>query len=353
MKTVVLGGGFAGVRCAQELSKNGRSDVALIDRKDYFELPFAQLAALIEPQAIGARSRYPYSSFLSAAFIQGQAETVTEDAVILSDGRRVEYGTLIIATGSSYRAFPIGKPVSETAMGARNAFFVSENARLAAAAGILIVGGGPVGVELAGEIGGRYPEKRIRLVHGTDRLLGYLGPRAGKEALRQLERLGVEVILNERLSRDGDGPYRSALSGDPYPADLTYECLGAYANTAFMKERFPGSLDARGMILVDRGFSVRDAENVYAIGDCAAIDEAKLAIFAEVHGAFLARRLIGAARGSKAPGYAPRKTISIVPIGRRDGVVQPRLGWPIRGMAVRMKTRDFFIGKYRRLHGAD
>jgi len=351
LKILILGGGFAGVRCAQSLSRNPDFEVCLIDRKDYFKLSLAQLAALVDPITIGERSRYPYSSFLKSSFLQGEVRAVDDGTVALAEGKRIEYEILVVATGSSYESFPIGKPQAETRLSDRNAFFLSENRRLSLAKSVLIIGGGPVGVELAGEIANRRPGMKICLAHGNDHLLNYLRPRTGEKAHRILTKLGVEVVLNERLLPDGSDRYRSSVSGKAYAADLVFNCVGTVVNTAFMRERFSGSMDGRNLLLVDRNFLVRDTENIYAIGDCAAVDEAKLAIFADSHGEFLARHVSAVAKNKKTSGYAPRKTISVVPIGRNDGIVQLPFGNLIEKYVIRMKTRDFFIGKYRKSHG--
>jgi NADH dehydrogenase FAD-containing subunit len=351
MKVVILGGGFAGVRCAQDLSKDNDFEVTLIDRKDYFELSFAQIAALVDPLTIGEKSRYLYSSFLKAPFIQAEVTTVEEDMVLLSDGRRINYEILVVATGSSYRSFPIGKPIAETKLSDRNAFFVSENSHLISAKEILIIGGGPVGVELAGEIASRYSDKKIFLAHGNDRLLNFLRPSSGKKALRILSKLGVDVVLNDRLVPDGIGRYRSIKSSKVYMTDLAFNCIGTMNNTAFMREHFSNSMDERNLLMVGAEFLVRNTKNIYAIGDCAAIDEAKLAIFANSHGEFLSKHLIALSKKRKVTFYALRKTIAIVPIGRKEGVVEIPFGKLIKKLLIEYKTKDFFIDKYRKSHG--
>jgi len=68
---------------------------------------------------------------------------------------------------------------------------------------IIIVGGGAVGVELAGEIIYKYPMKKITIVHSHDRLIERLDSSVGKKALKWLEERGVKasLLLQSRLIR--------------------------------------------------------------------------------------------------------------------------------------------------------
>jgi NADH dehydrogenase FAD-containing subunit len=67
-----------------------------------------------------------------------------------------------------------------------------------AADSILIIGGGPVGVELAGEIVVDFPTKKVTLIQSGDRLIDFLGPKASEKTLKWLQSRNVEVILNDR-----------------------------------------------------------------------------------------------------------------------------------------------------------
>ncbi|RPJ05498.1 MAG: FAD-binding protein, partial [Spirochaetaceae bacterium] len=143
IKVVIIGGGFAGVDCAMNLSKNGQFDLILIDKKDYFEITYAQFAALIEPEHVGKKSRFPYTSFLKTMFIQNTVKSVFKDRVIFENNDFIDYDILVIAAGSSYNSFPIGKPTEQLSLNERNSFFASENAKLSRADRIVIIGGGP------------------------------------------------------------------------------------------------------------------------------------------------------------------------------------------------------------------
>lgn len=95
----------------------------------------------------------------------------------------------------------------------------TENEKLKAAKSVLIVGGGPTGVELAGEIVTDFPDKKVTLVHGGARLLEFVGEKAGAKALPWLESKGVTVILNDKLE---------VTKGTPPVANVTSPSHGAH-----------------------------------------------------------------------------------------------------------------------------
>jgi NADH dehydrogenase FAD-containing subunit len=350
-KIVVLGGGFAGVRCAQLLCAAPGNEVTLVDRKDYFEISFAQLAALIEPDKFGIRSRFTYKSFLKCDYINRNVLNVTRNQVLFEDNQSMDFDILIIATGSSYRTFSIGKPDSQLSLEERNAYFLKEHTKLEQSQKIVIIGGGPVGVELAGEIAFKYPGKNVVLVHGNSRILEFLSEKGSRLATGQLRTLGVEIILNEKLEMLEEHRFQSVSSKTIYTADLFYNCIGSKANTGFLANEFKSSLNDRGLIRVDDQFKVVNTENIYAIGDCTDTPEAKLGLLAIQHGELLAMNLIKLGRGQSPVKYNIKKPLTLVPIGRESGVVQLPFGILTNKVLIRIKTKDFFIKRYSKLLG--
>jgi NADH dehydrogenase FAD-containing subunit len=350
-KVIIIGGGFAGVRCAELLCTNPDYEVTLVDRKDYFEISFAQLAALIEPENFGVRSRFTYTSFLKCDYINRNVQNVTRNQVLFEDNQSIDYDILIIATGSSYRTFSIGKPDSQLSLEERNTYFLNEHAKLEQSQKIVIIGGGPLGVELAGEIASKYPGKQVVLVHGNNRILEFLSEKGSRLATAQLRAMGVEVILNDKLEKLDEHRFQSVSSKTIYTAELFYNCIGSKANTGFLSNEFESSLNDRGLIRVDDHFKVMNTENIYAIGDCTDIPEAKLGLLAIQHGELLAKNLIKLAHGQSPVRYNIKKPVILVPIGRENGVVQLPFGILTNKVLIRIKTKDFFIKRYSKLLG--
>ena len=157
---LIIGGGFAGVSVAQALVKKGIK-AALVDQKDYFEVTFANLRNLAAPQVTRDKSRKKYTDFISGKFIQNRIVELSENKARFEDNTEIVFKRVVIASGSRYPSMSVAK--SNLAMGIqeRNAEFNEFHRQLNDAYNILIVGGGIVGVELAGEIAYSFPDKKV------------------------------------------------------------------------------------------------------------------------------------------------------------------------------------------------
>ena len=134
---------------------------------------------------------------------------------------------------------------------------------------ILIVGGGPTGVELVGEIAVDFPEKKVTLVHRGTRLLEFVGSKASQKALDWLISKKVEVLLDQSLNLDSitDGVYQTS-KGETIRADCHFLCMGKPVGSSWLTETFlKDSLDAHGRLMVDQHLRVRGHKNVFGIGD--------------------------------------------------------------------------------------
>lgn len=196
--------------------------ITLIDPKDYVEVPFAALRALMDPVGFGRTVRAPIARQFDVDHVQAKLVELRQDTALLDDGRETAFDYAVLATGSTIRGFDGLKVAERTSQAEREAELAAEHDGLAGAADVVIVGGGPIGVELAGEITTVYPDKRVTQTHATDRLLPALGKGASRKAQRVLERRGVRVLLGQRATAEpGAGPVRlssgetRARSGGP------------------------------------------------------------------------------------------------------------------------------------------
>ena len=208
---VVLGGGYGGINAAKAL--DDVAEVTLIDPTDAFVHNVAAWRALVEPEWLD-RIFLPYEHLLAhGRFVRDRAVAVDGRRVTLASGDVLEPDYLVIATGSSY---PFPAKLEEPDVASARAEVRAAHEALLAADRALIVGAGPAGLELAGEIKSFYPDKHVTLADiSEDILTGPYDKPLRDELRRQLEELGIELRLGSALTRAaerraGDARRRSA-----------------------------------------------------------------------------------------------------------------------------------------------
>jgi apoptosis-inducing factor 2 len=321
---LIIGGGFGGVAVAQKLSENG-VDVTLVDRKNYFEVTFATLRNVADPKSVGNRSRKLYSDFIEGTFIQTSVESMNDKEAKLTNGDIIRFKQAIIASGSRYPSLSLAKSNNAFDYAERNQEMLDEHQTLASANSVLVIGGGHVGVEFAGEISSAFPDKEITLAHASSTLLDQSKPKAQRLALEQLTAKGVTVKFNRRFAKDG-GVYRCSISDEILQPDVAYVCVGMIPNTEFLQAELPEILDAKGLIKVDSFMKVEGYENLYALGDCSTLDSRKHGYLASVQGASLADALLKSAQGKKSKPYKNPIAVVVTPTGTDSGIASLPFG---------------------------
>ncbi|KAK9283736.1 hypothetical protein L1049_011986 [Liquidambar formosana] len=231
------------------------------NRKDYFEISWASLRAMVEP-SFAERSVINHSDYLTNGHIvTSTAVNITESEVLTAQGDLIAYDYLVVATGhmESFSRTRIEK-LSQ---------YQEEFKKIKSANSILIIGGGPTGVELAGEIVVDFPDKKVTLVHRGPRLLEFIGSKASNKALNWLTSKKVEVIFQQSvdLNSVSDGIYHTS-GGETITADCHFLCTGKPLSSAWLKETvLKNRLDMHGRLKVDEHLRVRGHENIFAIGD--------------------------------------------------------------------------------------
>jgi NADH dehydrogenase FAD-containing subunit len=322
---VVIGGGYAGVRLARRL--DGTARVTLVDRKEVFFHRIASLRAGVHPDWT-ATPFIPYDRLLRHGQVAvGKAIRIdtARRQVVLATGERLPYDVVVIATGADYPepARFVGGTTEEAAKA-----FAGHQRNIAAAGHVLVVGGGPSGIELSAEIRLARPDARVTLAHSGPALLHSTGSgRAGRKALAWLESHGVEVRLNSFMAPGNDfGTYRDSR-GEVIAADLSFWATGITPNTFWLRMAGHGDwLNASGHVKVDRSLRVDGRPDVFAVGDVndatelkitpAALAQADLAVWN------IRAHLNSSGRHRKEPRlYRPvHRTPLIVPFGPADGL---------------------------------
>lgn len=322
---VVIGGGYAGVRLAKRL--DGTARVTLVDRKEVFFHRVASLRA-------GVRPEWTHTPFIPYDRLLRQGRVITgkvlridtaERQVVLATGERLPYDVVVIATGADYPepARFCGTTSEEAAKS-----FAEHQRGVATAEHILVVGGGPSGVELSAELRLARPDARVTLAHSGPALLDLTGSeRPGRRALAWLESHDVEVRLGSFISPGNDyGTYRDAR-GTVLRADLSFWATGTTPNTLWLRLSGHGDwLNGSGHVKVDRTLRVEGRPDVFAVGDVNDITELKITPAALAQADIAAHNIRAYFQGSGRHRREPRsyrplqRTPLIVPFGPADGM---------------------------------
>ncbi|KAL5568654.1 hypothetical protein UlMin_025229 [Ulmus minor] len=345
-RVVVVGGGIAGSLLARSLQDY--ANVVLVGQKEYFEITWASLRGMVEP-TFAERIVVNHSDYLTNVQIVSSAATnVTDTEVITADGHSLAYHYLVIATG---HAESVPRERDE-----RLGYYRKENEKIKSANSILIVGGGPTGVQLAAEIVTDFPEKKVTLVHRGQRLLEFIGTKASQKALDWLVSKKVEVLLDQSvdLNNTSNGVIQTS-KGEIIQADCHFVCTGKPIGSSWLKETvLSDSIDIHGRLTVDENLRVRGHKNVFAIGDITDIKELKQGYLAQTHAQMALKNLkllLMGGNESKLGKYKPSSDIAIVTLGRKAGVFQfpfMTLSGYIPG---KLKSGDLFVGSTRQTLG--
>lgn len=280
-RVVVVGGGYAGITVAKAL--DDEADVVLVEPRDTFVHHIGALRALVDP-AFAPTIFMPLDRLLANGRVVGErAARVDAGRVVLASGEELAADYVVLATGSRY-PYP-AKPETELAEHAL-ARLHEGHAALAAAGRALIVGAGPVGLELAGEIRSAFPEVRITIVDAADDILeGPYAPALRAELRAQLEALGVELLLGaplEALPSIAPGTLAPVAArtaaGRDVSADVWFRCFGVTPVSDYLGADLAPTRTPEGFIAVTPELRVVGEERVFALGDVSDADRKMAAI---------------------------------------------------------------------------
>ncbi|MEV8468854.1 FAD-dependent oxidoreductase [Fluviibacterium sp. DFM31] len=367
-RLLVVGGGYVGCDVARRLDRV--MDVTLVEPKPAFLHAPAMIRALVEPGLLQAAT-IPYDNLLrQGRVMRGRVASLHTQGATLADGSEISSDFTLVATGSSY-ALPFKSSADDI-----EAFLAAHWAlsrRIAQARHIVIIGAGPVGTELAGEIAAARPGTNVTLVVAAPRPMPHHADRLGRALLQRLQRLGVEVVKH-RTAPDispGSGVRNGPVvlsDGREIEADLVLPALGAQPRTDLLAD-VPGiRLDDSGRVITDAWLrpSPTVLPGLFTGGDMAATGDAMTIVATLRQTPYLAK-ILRVAAGGRLPDtltpYTPwRDAPMLVPTGRRLGAshlpLPKTLAWvaTMRGpgdVLTRLaKGNDLFVGKYRRQLGA-
>lgn len=167
---------------------------------------------------------------------------------------------------------------------------VTDNGKIKSSESVLIIGGGPTGVELAAEIAVDYPEKKVTLVHRGSRLLDFIDQKASKKCLDWLTSKKVDVLFQQSVDlkslSDTEKFYKTS-AGETITADCHFVCIGKPLSSSWLHDTIlKESLDTKGRVMVEKDLRVKGYNNIFAIGD---ITDIPVSLHLKLHARYASR----------------------------------------------------------------
>ena len=299
MKVVIAGAGFGGLKLARLLSNKPGFEVILIDRFNYhqFQPLFYQVAtAGLDASNISFPLRKVFQKSRNVRIRLAEIREVrAAENLLTTHEETISYDVLVLATGAdtnffgnaelAAHAFPMKSTVEALQIRHRllqlfeRAHLEKDPVALQRMMNIVVVGGGPTGVEVSGALAEMkqyvlpkdYPEldfskMNIYLLEGADKTLAAMREKSSARSGAYLEKLGVK-LMTRTLVKNYDGKEVELQSGEKIPAATVIWAAGIKGN---VPAGIDPSLIARGnRIKTDRFCRVLGSENIYAIGDLA------------------------------------------------------------------------------------
>ncbi len=382
---VVIGASFAGLTVTSNLLKtilppltqgDKQFKVTLVNPAEDFYWKIGAPRTVVNPASLPAEktiipigpafSKYPAEQF---QFIKAYASSIDANtrAVKLSTGQSVKYDTLVICSGTHFRTnIWSTTPGSE----ALKAALEDMHNRIPSAETILVAGGGPAGVETAGELGELYGNKKdITLLSGTKNLLNRLNNKnVGKDAESRLTKMGVKVVHGVQVTashEEGGKEIIQLSNGETKTVDVYIEAIGDKPNSSFVPKEW---LSEKGQVKTDSQtlrLDVPGVTGVYCYGTVASYSDGSIAdvMFAkkailetlrsDLSGTSESHLISYYVTTNHSPEPGPRtknvykkitSDMQFVPLGSQQGV-GIAFGWKLPSFMVRMaKSKDFMIG---------
>jgi NADH dehydrogenase len=358
-RVVIIGGGFGGLQLAKGL-RDSDFQVVMLDKQNYhaFQPLFYQVAtAGLDPGSVAYPFRKIFSDYDNFFFRMTEVLSIeAQNKMIHSTIGELTYDFLILATGATSNYFGL-KSIEERAMPMKSvsealdirslllqnfekAILSDDINERESLMSVIIVGGGPTGVELAGAISELrrdilpkdYPDLDVRamdihLIEANDRLLKSMSEQSSNKAKEALDDMGVDVWLETRVT-DYDGKNATTSDGRKLSGSMLIWAAG-------VKAVVPNGIDASaikgGRMSVNEFNQIIGYENIFAIGDAAIMVSEEfpqghpmVAQPAMQQGKLLARNLKRLKEGKSMLAFKYKDLGSMATIGRNKAVTEMR-----------------------------
>ncbi|MFI9502996.1 NAD(P)/FAD-dependent oxidoreductase [Nocardia sp. NPDC052566] len=335
-RVVIIGSGFGGLFGARHLA-HADVDVTLISKTSthlFQPLLYQVATGILSVGEIAPATRLVLRKQKNAQVLLGEVididlerKTVTHELLNLKTV--TPFDSLIVATGAQqsyfgndqFATYAPGMKTIDDALELRGRILGAfEGAELATSQEMrdrlltfVVIGAGPTGVELAGQIAeladrtleGTFTnidprDARVILIEGAGAVLGPMGPKLGGKAKRRLEKMGVEIQLNALVTnvdahgvtvKDSDGTVRRIESScKVWSAGVQASPLGK-----MLAERSDGTqVDRAGRVIVEPDLTIKGHPNVFVVGDLMSVPDVPGQAQGAIQGATYAAKAIKA-----------------------------------------------------------
>lgn len=360
-RIIILGGGFAGVKCARTLRKLLPSEyqIVLFNRENHmvFHPLLAEVAsAAIQPKDVAAPLRQlltgvicrteevlivdPARSLIEYEAYDGKRRQMKFDHLVVSCGNTANLGLIPGMDDHAYALKTVGDALALQAhvMEQMEKAEVCEDKALKEwYLSFIVVGGGFSGVEVAGEINDLVRRSRrffhnidesdinVTIIHSRDSILPEVSPSLREFARAKMEANGVEIILNTQAT--AATPDGVALKNGDFVCGGTIVCtIGTTTLPVINRLEVPKE---RGRLVTAPDMSLPDYPNIWAIGDCAAVINAldgqlcpPVGQFAERQGGQVAKNIAARIEGRPTAPFSYKMRGSLCSIGGHSAVAE-------------------------------
>jgi NADH:ubiquinone reductase (H+-translocating) len=355
-RVVIVGAGFGGLSCARALSRAG-VDITLIDRQNYhcFQPLLYQVAtAALSPADVAWPIRHILRRQNNATVFMTEVIGIDASAqLVTTKAGPFPFDFLVIATGATHSYFghdswagfaPGLKRIEDATRVRRSILSAFEQAEITddhnerrKLLTFVIVGGGPTGVEMAGAIAEVARQtlardfrridprtSKIVLVEASPRLLPAFSERHSRYAHDALTAMGVEILTSTLVT--GCDAHGVDLEHGRIDAGSVVWAAGVMASPA--ADWLAASHDRAGRITVGPDLSLPGHENIFVIGDTAAVNDAAghpvpgLAAAAKQMGIYAGRLIAARLSDRTLPPFRYKNLGLLATVGRRSAVVE-------------------------------
>lgn len=340
-KVVVIGGGFAGIAAIKKLQKTlPHAEITLISNKSYFEyypaLYKLVTGALAIEVSVPLINIFPKRVAIREAVFQ--SVDLEKQTMLLTTGETIIYDYAVLALGSETNFFNIPglpehsfsfKSVAEAHKLKKHFCDIMSKGKdmqkdaLVSALHIIIVGGGPSGVELAGDLkhyltGLATMHKvdpslvTIDLIESNNRVLPTLPEKVSRKADARLRKMGVNIFVNRALqSQEIEEVILKDMTMDAHTVIWT---AGTRINTAF--NAIPGAaLTDRKRVAVSPWLTLPNDNHVFIAGDGAGTAYSGLAQTAIAHGEYIGSAIADLHKGKTPKEFSQKQPKFVIPVG--------------------------------------